>query len=104
MRGLYAHASDRMRDDLKAALEARWEEALHARAALHPRSPVPLLDDLLTLFHAPPRNQAVVIAFRDTLRHAPVLGGREKMISQIPPKHAEGPTPKRGARPYMRSV
>src|SRR5262249_18707197 len=25
MRGLYAHASDRMRDDLKAALQARWE-------------------------------------------------------------------------------
>ena len=24
MRGLYAHASDRMRDDLKDALQARW--------------------------------------------------------------------------------
>ena len=33
MRGLYAHASDRMRDDLKAALQARWEDSLRARAA-----------------------------------------------------------------------
>ena len=28
MRGLYAHASDRMRDDLKEALQARWEDSL----------------------------------------------------------------------------
>jgi len=47
MRGLYAHASDRMRDELKAALQARWEESLRARAAIDPRSPVPLLDKLL---------------------------------------------------------
>lgn len=33
MRGLYAHASDRMRDELKATLQARWEESLGARAA-----------------------------------------------------------------------
>jgi len=45
--GLYAHASDRMRDELKAALQARWEESLSARAAIDTRSPVPLLDDLL---------------------------------------------------------
>ncbi len=31
MRGLYAHASTRMRDDLKAALQARWEDSLHAQ-------------------------------------------------------------------------
>ena len=36
MRGLYAHASDRMRDDLKAALQARWEDSLRARAAIDP--------------------------------------------------------------------
>ena len=34
MRGLYAHTSDRMRDDLKAALQARWEDSLRERAAL----------------------------------------------------------------------
>jgi hypothetical protein len=47
MRGLYAHASPRMRDDLKQALEERWNESLQARAALSPHSPVPLLDSLL---------------------------------------------------------
>ena len=47
MRGLYAHTSDRMREDLKLALQARWEESLRERAALHEHSPVPLLDELL---------------------------------------------------------
>ena len=47
MRGLYAHASDRMRGDLEAALQARWADSLRARAALHEYSPVPLLDELL---------------------------------------------------------
>ena len=47
MRGLYAHASQRMRDELTAALQTRWEESLRERAAIVPHSPVPLLDDLL---------------------------------------------------------
>ena len=47
MRGLYAHASERMRDELTAILQARWEESLRERAALDPYSPVPLLDSLL---------------------------------------------------------
>ena len=64
MRGLYAHASPRMRDDLKAALQARWDESLKARADLSPHSPVPLLDGLLAPYREP----------------------AEKMISQIPPK------------------
>jgi len=50
MHGLYAHASDRMRDDLKRALQARWEESLSARAAIDPLSPVSLLDELLAPF------------------------------------------------------
>src|SRR5216683_3692643 len=54
MRGLYAHASDRMRDDLNRALQARWEDSLRARAAIAPRSPVPLLDELLTAEGDPP--------------------------------------------------
>ncbi len=32
MRGLYAHVSQRMRDDLTAALQARWENSLRQRA------------------------------------------------------------------------
>jgi hypothetical protein len=50
MRGLYAHASQRMRDELTAALQARWEQSLRDRAALDPHSPVPLLNNLLAQF------------------------------------------------------
>jgi hypothetical protein len=50
MRGLYAHASPRMREELTAALQARWEESLRARAAIDPHSPVPMLDNLLAPF------------------------------------------------------
>ena len=39
IRGLYVHVSDRMRQDLTAALQARWDEALRARAATSPHSP-----------------------------------------------------------------
>jgi hypothetical protein len=54
MRGLYAHASQSMRDKLTAALQARWEESLRERAAIDPHSPVPLLDTLLAPFRAAP--------------------------------------------------
>jgi len=47
MRGLYAHASQRMRDELMAALQNRGDESLRERAAIAPHSPVPLLDGLL---------------------------------------------------------
>jgi hypothetical protein len=50
MRGLYAHASDRMRDELKQALQARWEDSLRARARISLQSPVPLLGRLLAPF------------------------------------------------------
>ena len=75
MRGLYAHTSDRMREDLTRALQVRWEDSLRERATYHERSPVPLLDELLAPFRAT----------------SP--GGREKMISQIPPNQAECPSP-----------
>jgi len=52
MRGLYAHASQRMRSELRAALQARWEESLRQRVAIDPHSPVPLLDNLLMPFRA----------------------------------------------------
>jgi Phage integrase family len=59
MRGLYTHASDRMRGDLKAALQARWADSLRARAAIHECSPVPLLDELLSSFVARAANKTV---------------------------------------------
>ncbi len=54
MRGLYAHASQQMREKLTAALQARWDESLRRRAAIDPHSPVPLLDNLLAPFRAAP--------------------------------------------------
>jgi integrase len=63
MRGLYAHVSDTMRQDLTAKLQARWETSLMARAALHPHSPVPLLDELLAPYRPkpqPPRTRTPV--------------------------------------------
>ena len=39
-----------MRDELTAALQARWEESLRERATIVPHSPVPLLDGLLASF------------------------------------------------------
>ena len=50
MRGLYAYASQRMRDELTAALQARWEESLRERAAIDPHSTVASLDTLLAPF------------------------------------------------------
>ena len=57
MRGLYAHASPRMREELLAALQAHWEESLRQRAGIHPHSPVPLLDRLL----APSRDNRAIV-------------------------------------------
>jgi hypothetical protein len=53
MRGLYANVSQRMRDDLMATLQARWEQSLRERAAIAPHSPVPLLDSLLASYREP---------------------------------------------------
>jgi hypothetical protein len=89
MRGLYAHTSDRMREDLKAALQVSWEDSLAERAVLHEHSPVPLLDELLAPFRAQEPDQ---VAPRDTQPDRPTPGGREKMISQIPPNQAESPS------------
>jgi integrase len=77
MRGLYAHASDRMRTQLKAALQARWEESLQERRAINPNSPVPLLNELL--------NKTAPTATIHTLTT------RGDTASQIPPKKGAGP-------------
>jgi hypothetical protein len=47
MRGVYGHVSPAMREELKAALQARWEDSLRQRAQLATGSAVPLLDRLL---------------------------------------------------------
>ena len=100
MRGLYAHASDRMRDDLKAALQARWEDSLRARTAIAPHSPVPLLDELLALSRAQTRartrGRTEQMGPSATNRDRAKSGDREKMISQFPPRTAADPTPGTG--------
>ena len=53
MRGLYTHASGRMREALVEALQARWEDSLRARAAIRPHSPIPLLNEMLTSRRCP---------------------------------------------------
>ena len=69
MRGLYAHASQRMRDELTADLQARWEESLRERAAIDPHSMVPLLDALLVPFrNGPAGNPGVGILPADHCR------------------------------------
>jgi hypothetical protein len=85
-RGLYAHASERMRDELKAALQARWEDALHERAAIHPHSPVPIPDQLLAPFRSETRVSEGPLTPREIAREPTAPGDREKMIYQIPPR------------------
>jgi hypothetical protein len=77
MRGLYAHASERMRAELIKALQARWEESLRQRAALAPHSPVPLLDSLLAQARAGAPGAPESTGSRDS--------------SQIPPSKAKAP-------------
>ena len=92
MRGLYAHASDRMRDDLKQALQARWQESLQDRAAINEHSPVPLLDQLLASLRAGSDEPADQTTPQQTRLQRPAPEDREKMISQIPPNPPERPT------------
>jgi hypothetical protein len=47
MRGVYGHVSPAMRIEVKAALQACWENSLRERARLAQRSSVHLLDTLL---------------------------------------------------------
>ena len=85
MRGLYTHVSDRMRENLRTALQARWEDSLRARAAIHPHSPVPLLDALLTPYRAAQSTTEVPPSPPTAIHSQPVGRSRIKMISQIPP-------------------
>ncbi len=93
MRGLYTHVSDRMRETLVKALQARWEDSLRARAAIRPTPPSPCSTNCWHPTAATRRTQAPPSAPSGTWQPAPPLGGREKLISQIPPKQPEGPVP-----------
>ena len=75
MRGLYSHVSLTMRENLRAALQARWETSLKQRALIAPTSPVPVLDKLL----APIREQLA------TPNQSRPGRSRKNLASQIPP-------------------
>jgi hypothetical protein len=70
-----------MRDELKAALQARWEESLRERAALDPQPAVPALDGLL----APIRDQ-LAEANKKLIKESRGRG-RKNLASQIPPNN-----------------
>lgn len=94
----------KLREELVQALQARWEDPLRVRAAIHPRSPVPLLDELLTPHR---RQQTDTGSAISTVRHLPTRtapGRLEKLISQIPPKQPEGPTSTYGMGPVLESL
>ena len=103
MRGLYAPVPGGMRDDLKAALQARWEESLRDRAAINPHSPVPLLDELLAPLRGEPRQEAEPATPRVTARDRPAPADREKLISQIPPRQPKRPTQSGKMEPVLRA-
>jgi hypothetical protein len=70
MRGVYGHVSPAMREELKAALQARWEDSLRQRARLAEGSAVPLLGKLLA---------GVRLAETGVRSHlAPKIGHRER--------------------------
>jgi len=54
MEGVYAHVTPESRAALIAADEADWKSSLAVRSALSPRSPVPVLDRLLSAFQTGP--------------------------------------------------
>jgi hypothetical protein len=91
-----------MRAELMYTLQARWEESLKERAAICPRSPVPLLDELLAPLRIEKRAVEQSVTQRQTSRQRPAPRNREKMISQIPPnlpeRRAAAPKIKRNAR------
>lgn len=55
MRRIYKHIAPEWRADLVSGLQRIWEESLTERAAIAPRSAVPLLDRLLAAHRKPAR-------------------------------------------------
>ncbi|TDD82210.1 zinc finger domain-containing protein [Actinomadura rubrisoli] len=68
--GTYSHVSQSMRENLRARLQARWEQTLDERLALAPGSSVPFVDALLTEHHARRRHDRLPIVSRNSLEGA----------------------------------
>jgi hypothetical protein len=82
-------ASPRMREDLLAALQVRWEASLRGRAEIDPHSPVPLLDRLLAPFRDRTSRKPGRTASRSLSRIPD--DQVEDTTSQIPPNTATAP-------------
>jgi len=76
-----------MREELKAALQTRWEDSLRARIAIHPRSPLPLLDELMSKHRASDQARLSAQTRLTTLALPTGPAPERKMISQIPPNY-----------------
>jgi hypothetical protein len=97
MRGLYTHVTQAMRENLTAALQARWETSLRDRAALDPHSPVPLLNNLLAPYRAVRQDAAGHRAPRLALAGS---AGTGKARPDLPnsSQHGDSPYPERTIR------
>ena len=104
MRGLYTHVSERMRDTLIQALQARWDDSLRARAAIRGHSPIPLLDEMLAPYC---RDQADTGTANGTVRHLTtrITPGRQGEVDlPIPPKQPDSPIRTDGIGPVLESL
>jgi len=61
MHGVYGHVSSAMREELKTALQERWEVSLRERERLAPRSAVGVLDALLAPHQPDPEQDPLPI-------------------------------------------
>ena len=104
MRGLYTHVSDQMREALAQALQARWEDSLRAARRSAHTPPSPYSTSCWPRTAVTGRAPGPLAAPSGTCQRAPPLGGREKLISQIPPKQPDGPTPAHGIGPVLESL
>jgi hypothetical protein len=79
MRGVNGHVSPAMREELKAALQARWEDSLRQRVRLAAGSAVPWLARLLASVPDIPRRASAPIWLpkTDTSRGATQTAGHE---------------------------
>ena len=104
MRGLYAHASDRMRDELKAALQARWEDPSGSAPPSTPTPPCRSSTNSSPHSATRPKQPTQKHSARPHSRPQHQPPDREKMISQIPPNKREDPAPETGTEAFKTSI
>ncbi|WP_304455893.1 hypothetical protein [Nocardiopsis sp. YSL2] len=81
---VYRQVTQPMVDQLMEALVRRWEESLRQRAAMHPRSPVSVLDTLLEPYRTP---YSGVVPLDGLLRKYGAAEPEPEILSQKSPKN-----------------